>query len=262
MDGESSRIYANKYAATALLARVYLYLGLWSDAEVQASTVINDTKDLELLSDLNSIFLKNSKESIWQLEVVDRYPYATLEADSFIPSDSNSIPKYNLTSVLLNSFEAGDKRKIAWVGNSKVSTNFYYYPQKYKVKNGTSGNITEYYTLLRLSEQYLIRAEARANQGKLTDAISDLNVIRKRASLSDLPSLLNKTDVLTAVAQENKIEFFAEMGHRWLDLKRTKTANDVLGPFKGSNWQSTDQLFPIPASERSVNPNLTQNPGY
>jgi len=57
------------------------------------------------------------------------------------------------------------------------------------------------------------------------------------------------------------LELFAEWGHRWLDLKRTNTANAVLGAEKPT-WKPTDVLFPIPQTERTNNPNLTQNPGY
>jgi len=67
-----------------------------------------------------------------------------------------------------------------------------------------------------------------------------------------------------AIEEERLRELFTEWGHRWFDLKRTGRANDVLGLIKGINWQETDQLFPIPASEILNNPALAdhQNPGY
>ncbi len=125
----------------------------------------------------------------------------------------------------------------------------YYYVNKYKVKQGESGSINEFYTPLRLAEQYLIRAEARANQGKLAEAIDDINIIRNRANLAGLSSGLDESAVATAIDQENRIEFLVEYGHRWLDLKRLGRAGEVLSPLKGADWQLTDQLFPIPLSE-------------
>ncbi len=70
----------------------------------------------------------------------------------------------------------------------------------------------------------------------------------------------DKPSLLLAIEQERKIELLAE-GHRWLDLKRTQRAMDVLGPVK-PGLQTKDLLYPIPESERLVNPNLTQNPEY
>jgi hypothetical protein len=76
---------------------------------------------------------------------------------------------------------------------------------------------------------------------------------------------MSKTDCLNAIMQERRVEFFAEGGHRWLDLKRTGQADAVLGLLKGStNWQTTDQFFPIPDQQLLFDPNMTghQNLGY
>src|SRR5207245_162544 len=101
---------------------------------------------------------------------------------------------------------------------------------------------TEYYMMLRLAEQYLIRAEARAQQNNLAGSILDLNVIRTRAGLQNLSASLTQAQVLRAVEQERRIELFAELGHRWLDLKRTGQATAILAPIK-PNWNSNAQLY-------------------
>ena len=121
--------------------------------------------------------------------------------------------------------------------------------------------------VLRLAEQYLIRAEASANSGDLGGAIKDLNTIRSRAGLPPLANSLNRSQVLSAVAQERKVELFAEWGHRWFDLKRTGAIDSVMSivtPQKlpGSKWNSYQQLYPISLTQLSYNPNLKQNPGY
>jgi hypothetical protein len=87
-------------------------------------------------------------------------------------------------------------------------------------------------------------------------------MIRERAGLPLLHPDLNEEQVLEAIEQERKIELFAEWGHRWLDLKRLNKADMELGPIKGNNWQSSDQLYPIPVYDLLTNPNLTQNQGY
>ncbi len=53
--------------ATALLARVYLYQEKWDSAEIESSTLIDDT-NFSLESDLNNVFRSTTKEAIWQLE--------------------------------------------------------------------------------------------------------------------------------------------------------------------------------------------------
>lgn len=64
------RTRPNKAAATALLARTYLYTEQWDKAEAEATKVINDPQ-YKLLADLDAVFLKNSKEAIWQLQTVN-----------------------------------------------------------------------------------------------------------------------------------------------------------------------------------------------
>jgi len=214
-----------------------------------------------LETDPNNVFLANSKEAILQLQTANTFPYTTIEGALFIPYDSTSNPSYYISDQLLGAFEPGDLRRTAWVDSTDFSGAFYYYPFKYKIRNGAQGNILEYYMVLRLAEQFLIRAEARAHLSNLDGAIADLNSIRERAGLTDLPPSLTQTEVFAAVAQERRIELFSELGHRWLDLKRIDSADAVLGAIK-STWKPTAKLFPIPASELINDANLTQNPGY
>jgi hypothetical protein len=263
------RIRANYWAATALLARTYLYMNKWDSAESQATEVINNTADFGLVTDLNAVFLKNSTEAILQLQRgfnIGLGTASTIEGYLFVPPDTLTPPNYNLTTYLLNTFEPGDQRRENWVGVVKISDGstlyIIYYPYKYKIRMADAGNVTEYTMLLRLGEQYLIRAEARAHQNaNLQGALEDLDVIRRRAGLPDLPGSLNQAQVLDAVAQERRVELFAEFGHRWLDLKRTNKVNEVLSPIKPL-WKPTASLYPLPYQEVQTDPNLTQNPGY
>ncbi|WP_121196115.1 RagB/SusD family nutrient uptake outer membrane protein [Mucilaginibacter gracilis] len=136
----------------------------------------------------------------------------------------------------------------------------YYYFSKYKQKLTNTTATGEYVTYLRLAEQYLIRAEARAKQGNLAGAIADINVIRTRAGLLNTTAVL-QPDILLAIEQERRIELFGEYGHRWNDLRRTGRANAVLGALK-TTWTANAALYPIPKTEIQNNSNLTQNPGY
>jgi hypothetical protein len=256
----NQRTRPNRWAATALLSRAHLFRSEWSKAEEEASEIIDNTL-FALEENLSSVFLKNSKEAIWQL-IPHEGTINTREGALFILTATPT--EVSLSNSLLQSFEINDLRNAQWVSSIDVSGNTYYYPYKYKIKSGTT--INEYSMVLRLAEQYLIRAEARAQLDDVEGAIGDLDRIRQRAGLplyQDTQPGMSKAEVLSAIEQERRIELFSEWGHRWLDLKRTGKADEVLGLEKGSDWQPTDVLYPIPFSEIQNNRNLLpQNPGY
>lgn len=263
LDGE--RIRPNKFTAMALLARTYLYLENWVQAEKWSSQVINSVQNFEILDNLDDVFLANSKEAIWQISPAGSAMASTTnEGRIFIltipPPDSQR--PVALTEDLLDCFSKVDNRLTNWIGKLDSDSEIYYYPFKYK--SNSSDEITEYSMVMRLGEQYLIRAEARAHQGKLKEAINDIDQIRNRAHIDLISSSSPGIDVsalLDSIQVERRRELFTEWGHRWLDLKRTKTASEELGIIKPS-WQNTDELFPIPESELNKDHNLTQNTGY
>ena len=284
LSNSSERVRPNTWAAAALLSRVYLYTGEWAKAEEQASAVINTSSMYGLPIKLDSVFLKNSKEAIWQVQPT-AINYNTQEARTLIipqagPNTSNN-PVF-LSDTLLNSFEPGDLRaKLGnWVDttiykiNSTLSDTVAY-SNKYKINlsnsaiTTTSGtqNMTEYFMVLRLAEQYLIRAEARAKQGSnMSGAQSDLNTIRARAGLSSITAA-NTGQLITAILHERQVELFMELGQRWLDLKRTGKIDVVMNgitPLKanGASWQSYQQWYPLPLTDMQKSPNLIQNTGY
>jgi hypothetical protein len=248
----------NKYMATALLARVYLYQKNWAAAEAKATALISNTSNFALLTDLTKVFLRGSKEAIWQINTADNnYTYWT----SFNVPASTTTSTKGLSMVrpeLYNAFETGDKRKTNWLGSTTIATVFFYYDYKYKqLAAPTSTANIEDYMLLRLAEQYLIRAEARAQQENQTGAIDDLNAIRNRAGITPLAYGLAKSDVLLAVEKERKLELFGEgYGHRWIDLARTGRIDAVLGAEKPSTWKSSAALLPVPQNEIINNPAL------
>lgn len=268
--GQGERIIPNRTAASALLARVYLYLGNWISAEDEAASVINDTS--LRLEPLSNVFKFNSKEAIWQLKQNNtRGPSnnATPEGYFIRPRslNSNLLPAVWATSSFLDSIQTGDRRGIEWIDSTKYTLDkkSYYFPGKYKqgpAQAAPNGPYVEYYMVLRLAEQYLIRAEARLKQNNLTGATIDINLVRKRAGLEELPSQLSAKEIMAGLVKERQIELFAEWGHRWLDLKRWKMADQVLSLVKGAKWQSTDLLYPIPESDLARNSNLSQNEGY
>ncbi|MHA4812596.1 RagB/SusD family nutrient uptake outer membrane protein [Flavitalea flava] len=284
------RIRPNKWAVIALEARVSLYQKDWKDADDQASSLIGNTL-FSLVSDLNTVFSKNSTESIWQMipNVVE-LPFSPNDILNFLPQLSWSsippsqtaiflipslynqyglifTPTYYLSPSMGKAFEPNDQRKIAWTGFTPTPSeapwtgDTLWWPNKY-TKGSQNFAPAQYYTVFRLAEQYLIRAEARVWEGNTTGALADLNVIRARAGLP--PSTASSNDeLLAAIAQERRVEFFAEWGHRYLDLKRTGKAAAVLGAIPAKiPWHDYQLLYPIPQTELATDPNLSQNQGY
>lgn len=256
--GGTARTRANKFAATAMLARVYLYQEDWADAEAQATTVINSSL-YSLPADLNTVFLSGSQEAI--LQFYNSGIGFTNYAQAVLPNPVTPVATYVLSDEQIAAFQPGDKRKTDWTQNILYNGVNYSYPYKYK--STTAGADVEYYMVLRIAEQYLIRAEARARQSNTAGAINDLKMIHNpdRVGLPVYAGATDKASVLTAIMNERQVELFSEWGHRWLDLKRTNTADAVLGAEKPT-WKTTDVLYPIPLTEITNNSKLVQNPGY
>jgi starch-binding outer membrane protein, SusD/RagB family len=279
----SERVRPTKAAAEAMLARVYLYTKKYDSAIAEATLVINNNNLYSLCTSLsslpgqpnygsNSVFMVNNTEAIWQLATPPEAGYNTDDGQNF--NLYNAAPgagggSVTISPELLNSFEPGDLRRTNWIDSVIEPGITYYYPFKYQQFNVTT--ITEYETVLRLAEQFLIRAEAEANLGYMTEAANDLNIVRARAGLPPSSILTTSSSLLladSAILHERRLEFFTEWGHRWFDLIRTGTINAVLGnpanvcQAKGGVWAPNSVLFPIPQTEISDDPNLSQNPGY
>ncbi len=259
----AEKVRVNRFAATALLARVYLYTENWTEAETQASAVIESGKYTPLPA-IDNAFLKNSNEAILQLISTSSSATNTFEGSQYIPSSATTLPNYSLTDELVAAFEPGDLRLATWTKFNTINGKKYYYPYKYKSGGNFATVITEYYTILRLSEQYLIRAEARAKQGsdKVPQAVADVNVIRARAGLQDLPNNLTPEVCLQDILKERRTELFFEFANRWLDLRRSGKLDAVMQAQKPLTWKPGHSYWPMPQAQINTNPFLTQDPGY
>jgi starch-binding outer membrane protein, SusD/RagB family len=124
------------------------------------------------------------------------------------------------------------------------------------------------FPLYRLADVYLMYAECvlrDATGGTRNQALLYVNNIRTRSNASTIQdSQLNLQFILDERARELNFE-----GHRRTDLIRFGkfTGGQYLWPWKGGvvNGKSipeTYNLYPIPSTALTANPNLTQNPGY
>jgi len=251
----NERVRVSKGAATALLARAYLFNGDWVNAEIQASDLMNDTELYALNTDLSLVFrASNNKEPIWQLW---RNTTPMDRATFFLPAGG---PNYGvLRTEFVSDFEETDQRRL-WIESRIINEVEYFYAYKYAAF-GTTPPL-DYSTVFRLAEQFLIRAEARAQLNKISEAQEDINAIRHRAGLPDTQAA-DKNALLQAIELERKHELFTEWGHRWFDLKRTGRVDEVLSTIK-AQWTPTAALYPIPEIQILNNPSMKnqQNPGY
>jgi hypothetical protein len=257
----SNRVRVVGWAATALLSRVYLFTSDWARAEDKATKVIANNALFSLEPNLNDVFLIGSKEAIFQLKPPDGNPF-TNEGSVFGPQDgpSNNVMRPSF----VDSFNDNDLRKTNWIAKLNSQSGVTYLPNKYK-KYQLGTPTTEYSMVMRLTELFLIRAEARARQNKLAEAIADIDRIRLRAGLTLIKESnpqISSDELLLLIDEERKFELFTEWGHRWLDLKRRNRVGEILVQIK-PNWIEKDNLYPIPQSEILKNIKLLpQNEGY
>jgi len=247
------KVRINKYAVKGFLARMYLYVENWNEAQKYALEVITDSG--ASLSALDQVFLKESSSTLWQLKP-DAEGKNTYEAEAHI-FISEPAPQSKLQNVLIASFEPNDLRKELWiktVGSGNSAHAF-----KYKQRGATASSL-EYSKIIRLEEMYLITAEAAAHNNDWDLCNSVLNTLRSRAGLTEL-EILDKTPALSVIKQERRIELFCEFGHRFYDLKRYELLSELT--LVKPNWQNYFQNLPIPEAELLLNPNLKpQNNGY
>jgi starch-binding outer membrane protein, SusD/RagB family len=239
---------ATKGAADALLARVYLETGDYTKAR-DKSTLLLSNPSYRLVTNFNSLWEvatgKNSTESIYEVQ------FTTTNSNSaafwFAPTPLGRFG-FGPTADLYNAFEPGDVRRDASI---KTETSGQRWGYKYRQVGAGTDNIP----VLRLAEQFLIRAEANARLNAPAATVqADINAIRTRAGLGNTTAATTQA-LLDAILQERRVELAFE-GFRFMDLRRHGKAAALLG------IPAAKLLWPLPQSERDVNPNLAQNPGY
>ncbi|HEX8528661.1 MAG TPA: RagB/SusD family nutrient uptake outer membrane protein [Cytophagales bacterium] len=245
----TDRFRATRKTVWALKARYYLYRQDWARAEEYAGKLIGDTS-YKLLKPYGAFFTGNARgteESVFELfyngttEVNDHRNQWQPQSNGGTRQWAPSPPAV----ALLTDPAVGGNRNVlvAKDNQSRWYGNLYY---------RTPASDPTY--IFRIAEGYLIRAEARARQGKPTEALADLNAVRDRAGLPPSPAVTAE-EVLLAVENERRVEF-AQEPHRWFDLVRTGRAA-VLGVTDPNRL-----LMPIPVDQLLADEAIAQNAGY
>ena len=234
---EDNDVFANKYAAAALLARMHLTRGEYDEALEHAELVINSGA-YELLANYEDLWNQddNTAESIFSMQVSNQDGANELVTFFSIPEFGGRDGDIEIEQKHLNLYDAADTRlALFYDGNGATRT-------------GKWRDLYKNIPVIRLAEMYLIAAECQARLS--LDADDYYNAVHTRAGLSA------KTGVtLNDVLLERRLELAFE-GHRIHDVKRLK------GSVDGLSYDADELVFPIPARETEANPNLQQNDGY
>lgn len=244
--------FANKAAAAAILARVYLQKGDYPNAAAAANRVLTTNNptgpNRYILMDeyadafpfnptISTQVVENTREDVFAIQVTNSQGINDFNT-YFSPFGRGDI---DIRDEHLNLYQPIDERLALFYDDGSGS-----------IRTGKFDMIYGAVHIVRLAEMYLIRAEANIRAGSTVGAtpLSDINTIRRRAGLPDL-LVVTLADIL----RERRLELAFE-GHNLHDVKRLQKSVGALA------WNSPKLVFPIPDRERKVNPNLSQNAGY
>lgn len=254
----ATRSQAVKGTARALLSRLYLYTNQPEKVIEYADQVIEDPKYRFVDNYLDIFQSKSTSEAILELNFnsTDQSGLRNWYVPSSIGGRGDIAAHTSFYEELTTN--PNDVRGQLFAFNSGANV---YYPTKY-IKAGNIDNVP----VIRLSEVYLNRAEARAMTGDVTGALSDLNAIRNNAGLEDFDTS-SPQEALEAIWHERKIELAFE-GQSFFDLVRTGQALNELSSVERTNGPAVSlqdpnrQVFPIPSFDVDANKNLEQNEAY
>lgn len=260
-------VFANTYAASAMLSRVYLQMSDFEKAAAEANRVIESGR-FQLNATPMAAFNnpQNTVEDIFTLQ-------NSLTSNTiWLPERYGSLNglgrgDYQFSPDFLQLFDPADLRgqlqEDTHPGYTLENINKMYYIGVGAIRSGgiNTSKWGNYYTvipLIRLAEMYLTRAESnyelmQNGQASIGPASpqDDINMIRQRAAAPLLDSAPAREDI--------RLERYLELcweGHHLHDLKRWQLD---IGAFV---YDAGNLILPIPVREIETNPLLEQNPYY
>jgi hypothetical protein len=199
---QPNNIRPSKAAAYGMLARVLLIMGDYTNAELYADSCL---KLKSSLIDFNSLSLTSttpiSTNNIESIYYVGMSNIANLRAGNIIIPNS-----------IYQMYDSNDLRKDV----------YFYVLNGILTRKGSYSGFSICYGGIAIDEQYLIRAEARARQGKITEAMIDLNFLlinRYKTGTFTPLTATNADDALVKILRERRKELIYR-GLRWTDLRR------------------------------------------
>ena len=288
---ELEKYRAHKAAAMAYLVKFYLNTRQW-DKSLAMSNLFTQSFNYSLYNqyvDLFKVEHKQNKEFIWVRPAKASTDRATANSWSNVsfPDDFKYSPETGITfkSTWLNwpnefriyddffeSFELTDLRRklmittyvttsdktVSLLGNDNIRS-FKYWPDQNNAGAAHGNDIPE----IRLADIYLAKAEAiNELEGPVQSALDAINLVRKRAGLSDLllANVGNKENLRDLILLERGHEFFNE-GHRRMDMIRMdKFISNAIS--RGKPAEAYHVRFPIPQVVIDSDPLVKQNDNF
>ena len=260
--------WVTSYAADALLARLYLYMEEWQLAADYATTVITSFPgSMYSAADYTTWDLGG----VWGTDGASEVIFEVYGSEGNSTHSNWDVISYIMSPEGYGDVGASDDVRVLMEEGLDVRHNLFintadwpndYWSLKYPGK-APDGNLREdNIPVLRLSEMYLIRAEAILNGAAISGAtaVGDIDAIRSNRGATSLGDV-----TLTDVYQERRRELCFE-AHELFDLARTQRSL-VRVDYDGAVNQNIAfpdyrWAMPIPQAEMDANENMVQNPGY
>ncbi len=241
---------ADQFSAKAMLSRVYLSMGDYVNAALQANDVIN-SGNFTLTGSYDKAFnnASNSSEDVFAIQQSTQSNAGTSNQGltTFYSPQPAGRGDAQIDPLYFNFFENADFRGGNVTQGVSIAGYQGYYPNKW-------AKFYKAIPVVRLAEMYLTRGEANLLAGGApaggTSPVDDINMVRMRSNASQL-STVTLQDFIDERMRELGFE-----GDRLWTLKRLQMDISGLG------YDDNLLVLPIPQSEIDVNKNLVQNPGY
>lgn len=282
--------FLSSYTVEALQARMALLCGENATALQKAEDVINSgVYALTEAADYARIWTDDEGDELLFVPYGDQQEGAPTTGINWLASAAKNNSDYLPTVAALSAYDEGDVRFNAFftvynltiAGGNARGYVFNKYPGNSTLNTGTTNAMRNKPKPFRLSELYLIAAEAAAATNATTKANDYLNAIAGKRNPNYQDVNLSGSQLVSAIREERSKELIGE-GFRMSDLKRweqgwtrtndyslfgTPDVNDFIDPaYLGVTYAGNDTryVWPIPQTEMSVNPQLSgqQNPGY
>lgn len=281
-------IYLSSYAVEALQARVALLKKDYATALSKAEDVINSkVYALTEIADYVDLWANDKGTEIIFHPFTSKEELPGSLGEYFL-TDAQTAADYIPTFAMLNMYDDNDVRFDAFFtvynnlqveGATIPAYVFNKFPGNPALRTTTANNLRNAPKVFRLSEQYLIAAEAAASSNDSEKANKYLNALRAKRISGYVDQTYTGSALLTEVRDERLKELIGE-GFRLSDLRRwglgfkregnhaeNPALNDVVvAAGRELSYQPGDHRFvwPIPSTEMDANPNLKgqQNAGY
>lgn len=236
-------------SANALLAKVYLAMGDYTNAAKYAS---NSLTQFNTLLDYNSsLILPNSSSPF---PAYPKNPEISFYAYNEGVGALFEFPNLNIANVdnnLYNSYDANDLRKSLYYTSSSPGSVFF---------KGSYSASDQAFSGIATNEVYLIRAESYARTGNISGALADINTLlikRYKTGTYTQLSISDPNALLAKILLERRKELAFTGQLRWEDLRRlNKDSNYAITLTRNHNGQTYTlapndprYVLPIPDSE-------------